>query len=88
MTSPCHAVTMDCVSTFSSVYAMEELFRAMRHSTLEAIDKGEKLLEALVGKTDKVSDALRESTERMVEKLKKELERYEKKYKKAKAKLK
>jgi hypothetical protein len=80
---------MDRGSTISSVHAMEEeLFKAIRHSTLEAIDKGEKLLKALVGKTGKGTDAIRESTDRIVEKLKKELERYEKKYKKAKAKLK
>ena len=49
----------------------EELFKAMRHSTLEAIDKGEKLLKALIGKTGKASNVVRESTERIVQKLKK-----------------
>ena len=32
---------------------MEELFRAVRHDTLKAIENGEKLIKALVGIPDK-----------------------------------
>ena len=55
---------------------MEELFRAVRHDTLKAIDNGEKLIKALVGKSDKASEALRDGTERLVKHLKEELERW------------
>ena len=64
---------------------MEELFRAVRHDTLKAIENGEKLIKALVGRSDKASEALRDGTERLVKHLKEELERWETKYKKAKA---
>jgi hypothetical protein len=64
---------------------MEDLFKAVRHDTLRAIDNGEKLLKALGGKSDKASEALREGTQRFVKHLKEELERWETKYKKAKA---
>jgi ElaB/YqjD/DUF883 family membrane-anchored ribosome-binding protein len=64
---------------------MEELFKAVRHDTLKAIDNGEKLLKALVGKSDKASEALRDGTGRLVKHLKEELERWETKYKKAKS---
>jgi len=56
----------------------------MRADTLQAIDRGEKLLTALAKKTGKANEAMRDSTERLVEKVKKELERWERKYKKAK----
>jgi hypothetical protein len=64
---------------------MDELFKAVRHDTLKAIDNGEKLLQTLVGKSDQASEALRDGTERLVKHLKEELERWETKYKKAKA---
>jgi regulator of replication initiation timing len=65
---------------------MDDLMKAVRHHTLEAIANGETLLKGLAGKKDKVSEALEENTERLVEHLKEELERWETKYKKAKAK--
>ena len=65
---------------------VEDELKAVRHETLGAIDRGEKLLKALEGKSGKAIDALRDSTDRLVLKLKKELERWETKYKKAKAK--
>ena len=63
----------------------DELFKAMRHDTLKAIDTGEKLLKALAGKTGKASDSMRASTARFVQELKEELQEWEIKYKKAKA---
>ena len=63
----------------------EELFKAMRHDTLQAIDNGERLLKALAGNTGKGNDAMRDSTARFVKKLKEELQQWETKYKKAKA---
>jgi ElaB/YqjD/DUF883 family membrane-anchored ribosome-binding protein len=61
------------------------LISGIRHDTLNAIDKGEKLLREFKDKPGQEADALHDATERLVEHLKKELERWERKYKKAEA---
>jgi ElaB/YqjD/DUF883 family membrane-anchored ribosome-binding protein len=63
----------------------ETLITGIRHDTLGAIDKGEKLLQEFTDKPGKEADALHDATEHLVEHLKKELERWERKYKKAEA---
>jgi ElaB/YqjD/DUF883 family membrane-anchored ribosome-binding protein len=63
----------------------DDLIKAVRLDTLNAVENGEKLLRALQGKSGHVAEDLRDGTEHLVEHLKKELERWETKYKKAKA---
>jgi len=62
----------------------ETLINGIRHDTLQAIEKGEKLLRELESKAGKETETLRYATDHLVEHLKKELERWERKYRKAK----
>jgi ElaB/YqjD/DUF883 family membrane-anchored ribosome-binding protein len=62
----------------------ETLINGIRHDTLQAIEKGEKLLREVESKAGKETETLRDATDHLVEHLKKELERWERKYKEAK----
>jgi ElaB/YqjD/DUF883 family membrane-anchored ribosome-binding protein len=62
----------------------ETLINSIRHDTLQAIEKAEKLLRETAIKDCKGGETLRNATDHLVEHLKKELERWERKYKKVK----
>jgi hypothetical protein len=63
----------------------ETLISGIRHDTLQAIEKGEKLLREVESEGGKEAETLRDATDHLVEHLKKELERWGRKYKKEKA---
>jgi ElaB/YqjD/DUF883 family membrane-anchored ribosome-binding protein len=63
----------------------ETLISGIRHDTLQAIEKGEKLLREVGSEGGKEAETLRDATDHLVEHLKKELERWGRKYKKEKA---
>jgi ElaB/YqjD/DUF883 family membrane-anchored ribosome-binding protein len=63
----------------------ETLISGIRHDTLQAIDKGEKLLREVGAKAGKEAERLHDATDHLVDHLKKELERWERKCKKEKA---
>jgi ElaB/YqjD/DUF883 family membrane-anchored ribosome-binding protein len=62
----------------------ETLINGMRHDTLQAIEKGEKLLREIESEAGKEAKTLHDATDHLVDHLKKELERWERKYKKEK----
>lgn len=62
----------------------ETLITGIRHDTLQAIEKAEKLLRETANNDCKGGETLRNATDHLVEHLKKELERWERKYKKVK----
>jgi hypothetical protein len=65
----------------------ETLISGIRHDTLHAIEKGEKLLREVGSEGGKEAETLPDATDHLVEHLKKELERWGRKYKKEKAEM-